>query len=183
MKGGPFQVYSHPAVLKSIKDHLFNETIWPDFTKIPSEKKPTISLNAIEAEKTIVLEGYKVTPIHVQHPNHAVGYIIEKGDTAVLFTVDTGPTHRIWEVAKTVKNLKAIFTEVSFPNRLLKIAQASDHHTPASLKAELVKMPKDIPIILTHLKPNFREEIFKELHELEEPRLEVLKNDGETFHF
>ena len=183
MRDTPFQVYTHATVKKILKEHFFNETIWPDFTILPNEKKPTIQINAIEPEKTFHLNGYTITPVKVQHPNDAMGYIIEHSDTAVLFTVDTAATERIWEVAKSIKNLKAIFTDVSFPNSLNGVAILSDHHTPASIKIELGKMPPNVPVILTHLKPNYREVILKELSELNEKRLRVLEKDGEVFNF
>jgi cAMP phosphodiesterase len=183
MRKNPFQIYTHQTVKNILKEHLFNETIWPDFTKLPSEKKPTVQINAIEPEVVLKIKNYSVTPVKVQHPNDAMGFIIEHNDTSVLFTVDTAATDRIWEIARGIKNLKAIFTEVSFPNALKHVAVASDHHTPESIKAELHKMPPEIPIILTHLKPNFREVILKELSELNEKRLRVLEKDGEVFNF
>jgi cAMP phosphodiesterase len=183
MRETPFQVYTHATVKKILKEHFFNETIWPDFTMIPNEKNPTIQINAVEPEKPFKLNGYTITPVKVQHPNDAMGFIIEHADQAVLFTVDTAATERIWEVAKGIKNLKAIFTDVSFPNSLSGVAVLSDHHTPASIKIELEKMPPNVPVILTHLKPNYREVILKELSELNEKRLRVLEKDGEVFNF
>ena len=183
LKKTPFQVYTHATVKRILKEHLFNETIWPDFTILPNEKNPTMQIHAIEPEVPLKIKTYTITPVKVQHPNDAMGFIIEQGDTAVLFTVDTAATERIWQVAHEMKNLKAIFTDVSFPNALTNVAIASDHHTPASIKLELSKMPPHIPVILTHLKPNYREEILKQLSELNEKRLRVLEKDGEVFNF
>lgn len=183
MKGKPFEVYTHETVKKIIMDHLFNDTIWPDFTKIPNEKNPTIKINSIVPEKSLQLGIYKILPVKVQHPNDAMGFIIDDGKSAVLFTVDTGVTERIWEQAKNYPHLKAIVTEVSFPNSLQKLATDSDHHTPATLMKELEKMPKDIPVLLTHLKPNYREVLQEEILALKEPRLRLLERDGEVHHF
>jgi cAMP phosphodiesterase len=183
MRSKPFKVFTHQTVKDILKDHFFNGTIWPDFTNLPNEKNPTIEIIPVEPEKPFMVRNYRITPVKVQHPNDAMGFIIEQNNTAVLFTVDTAATERIWQVAKEIKNLKAIFTDVSFPNSLKKVAVASDHHTPGSLKVELTKMPKDIPVILTHLKPGFREVILEELSELNEKRLRVLEKDGEIFEF
>ncbi|MCZ7391555.1 hypothetical protein, partial [Klebsiella pneumoniae] len=87
------------------------------------------------------LGKYLITPIAVQHPNDAMGFIIEEGSSAVLFTVDTASTDRIWQIAREKKNIKAIFTEVRFPNSLKVVAKLSDHHTPVSIKSEISKMP------------------------------------------
>ncbi len=179
----PFQVYTHETVKRMIKTHLLNDIIWPDFTVLPTPERPTISLNAITDEKTIDLGGYRITPVKVRHPYDAMGFIIEHGGSAVIFTLDTGPTERIWDVAKSVPNLKAIFTEVSFPNALSSVAELSDHHTPYSISRELAKMPDNVPVILTHLKPNYRTEILDELAALGEERITVLERDGEVFHY
>lgn len=187
LKGKPFEVYCYKNVHKAIKDHLFNDIIWPDFSALPTKEKPTIHFNEIVSEKEIIVGEYKIMPVHVTHPvvgpNEAMGFIVEKNDVAVLFTVDTKATDRIWEVAKNYKNLKAIFTEVSFPNKLQGVADASDHHTPATMKEELKKMPKDIPVYLGHLKPNYQEELIQEITDLQESRLHILYADDVRFNF
>lgn len=183
LRPNPFEVYSSELVRKIIKEHIFNETIWPDFSKLPNATKPTVRFHALPPEQKKMLGDYTVTPIPVQHPNEAMGFIVEKGDSCVLFTVDTGPTEKIWEWARKEKNLKAIFTEVSFPNHMQKVATLSDHHTPQSLGIEIEKMPKDIPIILTHLKPNYRAELKKEVAALQNSRLIILEADGMIFDF
>lgn len=183
MKGKPFQVYTHATVKSLLKSHLFNDMIWPDFTSLPSTKNPTMEIHAIDSEKEFHIGDYTIKGVKVKHQNDAMGFIIEKNNVAVLFTADTGPTERIWEIAHTVKNLKAIFTEVSFPNELQKVADVSDHHTPQSINSEIGKMPGHVPIILTHLKPNFRSKIEKELDAIGNKRIQVLQRDGEVFQF
>jgi ribonuclease BN (tRNA processing enzyme) len=137
----------------------------------------------VEPEHTFRISGFEVTPVPVKHPLDAMGFIIEKDNVAVLFTVDTASTERIWEVASKFKNLKAIFTEVSFPNNLQHVADLSDHHTASTFAKEVAKMPKDIPIILTHLKPNYRDQILAEIRALNLPRVKVLEKDGQFFNF
>lgn len=183
LKNKPFEVYTHKTVSNAIKDHLFNDTIWPNFSKIPNIEKPTMRFNEIEAEKELKLGEYTVTPVHVNHPGDALGYIIEKDDVAIVFTLDTRATDRIWELAHKKKNLKAIFTEVSFPNKLQVVADISDHHTPSTILEELKKMPPNIPVYLGHLKPNYQEELIQEITALKEPRLHILYADDVRFRF
>jgi len=76
---------------------------------------------------------------------------MEDGCT-ILITSDTGPTSRIWQKAREFENLKAIITEVSFPNRLREVAECSKHLTPEGLRWELEKMPPRVPVYLYHLK-------------------------------
>ena len=183
MRKKPFEVYTHGTVKSIIKAHLFNNIVWPDFSELPSPENPTINFNSIKEEVKLKIGDFEITPIKVNHPHDAMGFIVEKNQTSILFTLDTGPTTRIWEVAHKVPNLKAIFTEVRFPNSLEKVAEVSDHHTTETLVREIKKMPPHVPIILTHLKPSFRETIVKEIQEIKEDRIRVLSRDGEIFQF
>lgn len=179
----PFEVYSHETVHKMIKAHILNDIIWPDFSKLPTAEFPTIRFHSLASGEKRQIGSYQVTGVRVNHPLDAMGYLIEKDSSAVLFTQDTGPTDEIWTLAHKTKHLKAIFTEVSFPDKLQKVADLSHHHTSSSLKKELDKMPPDVPVILTHLKPAFRQLIKHELKNSMPPRVQVLDHDGECFHF
>jgi ribonuclease BN (tRNA processing enzyme) len=183
MKEKPFDIYASTAVKMAIKTHLLNDVIWPDFTLLPSKEKPTLCFHDVEPGKPLVLGDYKIIPISVNHSNGALGFIIERKNATVIFTQDTGPTEEIWEQAKKVKNLKAIFTEVSFPNALAKVATDSLHHTPNTMKEEIKKMPKDVPIFLGHLKPNFQSQLFKEIDEIGEERITVLGSSDTSYVF
>jgi ribonuclease BN (tRNA processing enzyme) len=183
LKPEPFHVYTHDTVHKIIKANLLNDILWPDFTMLPNPANPTMKIHSIPEEKPLQLGEYTITPVKVNHPFDAMGFIIEKGESAVVFTLDTGPTERIWELAKQNKKVKAIFTEVSFPDALNKIAVLSDHHTPKTLLEEMTKMPAVVPVILTHLKPNYRAEILKEIQSFNEKRIHLLGYDGESFIF
>lgn len=183
IKNKPFEVYSCDEVKDSIYKHYMNDYIWPDFSKIPNTKKPTIHFNALEMEQVTQIGPYKVLSVKVDHPAGGTGFIIEKGKQALLFTQDTGPTKRIWELAKKYPNLKAIFTEVSFPNELVNIAKLSQHHTPNTLAAEIKKMPEDIPIFIGHMKPGYQKQIFEEIDVLENERITVMGSDNVNFVF
>lgn len=182
-KKSPFQVYTHKTTLKAIKDHLFNDVIWPDFSALPNEEEAVIKFNTVEPEKTFKVGEYSITPVLVKHPGDAIGFIIEKGSSSLLFTQDTAPTERIWEAAKKAKNLKAIFTEVSFPNSLQKVADISDHHTPNSMKEEIKKMPAGVPIYLGHLKPGFYDKLRAEISEIDDGRITIMDRDQMVFNF
>jgi len=182
-KGVPFEIHTVKQVKETIMTHLLNDKIWPDFTKLPSAKNPTLHFNELEPEKEVEIGDYKVTPVPVNHDGPGHGFIIEKNGSCIVFTQDTGPTDRIWEVAKTKKNLKAIFTEVSFPNNMMQVALDSKHHTPSTMVEEMKKMPADVPIFLGHLKPNFQDQLFKEIDMIGSDRISVLGSDDTSYVF
>lgn len=183
LKGKPFEIYTSKTVEENVMKHLLNDEIWPDFTKLPNKENPTLRFNTVMSNETIQLGPYKVTMIPVNHPAGGHGFIIEKGGTSLVFTQDTGPTDEIWIEAMKLKSLKAIFTEVSFPNKLQGVATASFHHTPQTMQEEIKKMPKDVPIFLGHIKPNYQTQLSAEVDSLGNDRISLLSSDDVSFVF
>jgi ribonuclease BN (tRNA processing enzyme) len=183
LKGKPFEIHTNTPIEKNIMTHLLNDAIWPDFTALPTKENPTLHFNELLPGQTKQIGDYSVTAVQVNHPGPGSGFIIERDGSCVVFTQDTGPTEEIWEVAKKRKNLKAIFTEVSFPNMLEKVAKDSFHHTPKTMAEEIKKMPKDVPIFLGHLKPNYQDLLFQEIDALGESRVRILGSDDTSYMF
>jgi len=152
-----------PQVLHTVKLHLFNNDTWPDFTRIPNDLLPALRLVQIEPRQPVSVNGLRLTPVPVRHivPTH--GYLVEDEGGAVLFTSDTGPTEEVWQVANRTSHLRAVITEVSFPNRMQNVADVSLHLTPSSLAGELAKLTREVPVYLYHLKPAYVEELRTEL--------------------
>lgn len=172
---------STQEILDDIHKHLFNDVLWPDFTKIPVDTATRRTLLKFEALKPIEKFGdISVRYVKVNHPGHAVGYILDDGDRQVVFSGDTGPTEALWHEANKCPNLEAVFTEISFPNRMDGLARVSGHFTTAQLLSELDKLEhKDIPIYIAHFKPLFFEELMDEFHRMAPDRVRLLHQDDE----
>lgn len=150
----PVAVMSTPGILQAIKDHLFNGVIWPDFLRIPSVEKPVMVFEPLELEVRYPLGDFFVTAVGVSHSVETVGYIIEFEGGTVVFAGDTGPTERLWEMARSRRDLRAVFIETSFHDRWRDLAALSGHLTPSCLDAELKKLGDHAPdIYLFHMKP------------------------------
>lgn len=175
-------VYTSPATIYAIRKYLLNNATWPDFTRLPNHLVPAVRFHELTDEAPFELEGVRFTPIRVDHlvPTH--GFLIEQGDAAVLWSSDTGPTQRLWEIANQTRNLKAICIETSFDNSLQQIADVSCHLTPATLEIELRKLERRVPILLHHLKPPCIDQIKVEIARLGNPDLEYLEQ-GKVYHF
>lgn len=183
LKGKPFEIYTSDEARGSIMKHLLNDEIWPDFTKLPNAEDPTLRFHTVESGGKIQLGPYSVEMIKVNHPAGGHGFIVEKGGKSIVFTQDTGPTDEIWKAAQKYNNIKAIFTEVSFPNKLQGVATASFHHTPQSMEDELKKMPEGVPVFLGHLKPNYQQLLNDEIAALGNDRVTLLSSDEVSFVF
>jgi cAMP phosphodiesterase len=177
-------VWSTDGIVDGLKNYFFNDQIWPDFTTIkgPTQPVPVLKLRRLPRQTATRVGGYSVTPVDVDHIVSSVAFFIKYQRKTLLHIGDTGPTAEVWAMARNEVNLGAIVIETSFPNRLQAVADASRHLTPRSLAHELKKLgDRDIPILVSHLKPQFRREIIAELKALKLKRLRVLK-DGDLFH-
>ncbi|HBG05515.1 MAG: MBL fold metallo-hydrolase [Geobacteraceae bacterium GWC2_58_44] len=180
LKGLPegLNLISTCEIIAAIRAHLLNGVIWPDFTKIPSAENPVLSCTDILPEKEFRLGAFTVTAFKVNHTVPAVAYRITKNATTLLYTGDTGPTDRIWEMAGDVS---ALLVEVSFPDAMEELALITGHLTPFLLTKELAKLGRLPPrILITHLKPQYFEQIREQL-EAAVPGAELLQ-DGRVYN-
>lgn len=170
------KVYGRKDNLKDIQEHILNWSIWPDFTKINliTNNIPAVELVEIELGEVIEVDGCKIKAIENNHTPSSNGYVIEKDDSAILFTSDTYCCDTIWEEVNSNKKITAIIIDVSFPSRMAQLAYDSKHLTPALLEDELKKLTRDdISVYINHIKPSYKVELIKEII-----RSDVLLNDG-----
>jgi ribonuclease BN (tRNA processing enzyme) len=162
----------------TLRNNVFNGVVWPDFSNIPSAEAPIILYQTLLPEVPVTLAGYNIIPCPVNHTVPAVGYLVRRGETAILYSGDTGPTDRLWQLAT---GLAAMIVEVSFPNDREELALKTGHLTSRLLGKELGKIAALPPLILvTHPKPQYFEQIRRELVELAVPQLELL-HDGAVY--
>jgi ribonuclease BN (tRNA processing enzyme) len=171
------EIHALPETLDVLRRHLFNDELWPDFSVIPSPNDPTIRYTDIEAERVYEVCGLRITPIRVNHLVPCVGFKVEDGKDAFIFTSDTAATDRIWEVANGTPNLRLVIAEASFPNEQGWLAEASKHLTPAKLGAELRKLRAEVPVRIYHLTPGDRAIMLPQLRALGDPRVSLLDQD------
>jgi cAMP phosphodiesterase len=173
-------LHSIDEVIEILRQNLFNDLLWPDFSQIPSAEEPAIRFDPMMVEKTVQLEKHRVTAYHVNHTTPAVGYLVENDEgKRIIYTGDTGPTEDIWKVCKDYI-LDAVIVEVSFPNRMTDTALRTGHLTPDLLSREVLKMKKlPLRFFISHSKPSHMEEIFDELAGISKEFIEILQ-DGQV---
>lgn len=178
----PLVIAGIKPTIAILKKHFFNGKLWPDFTAIPSVKKPTIAYLELKPEKATRIGAMTVTPILVSHTIDTCAFLVEKGGDVIAYSGDTGPTDRLWEVLSGESRLRALLMEVSFPNAEHRLAAMSGHHTPATLAKDLRKLRehKHLPVLLYHIKPMFQREVERECAKLRGAELTILA-EGDRF--
>jgi ribonuclease BN (tRNA processing enzyme) len=171
-------IYSIQEVIDAMRQHMFNDVIWPDFACIPSKEKPVLRYETIDCGMDYSIGDYSIKAIPVDHTVPAVGYQVCKGDTTLVYTGDTGPTDDIWRYAS---GADALIVEVSFPNNMEPLALLTKHLTCSLLSVELEKIeliPKRI--LVTHPKPQYYDIIRREVDCLGLKGIELL-HDGALY--
>jgi len=172
-------IMSIPRVLQALQNNLFNNVLWPDFTRIPDIENPVLKLKTITPGRPFRIGEHEIVAYKVNHSVPAVGYIIEdvKG-RRILYTGDTGPTESIW---KASDHVDCIIVEVSFPNRMEEFAIKTGHLTPRLVARELQKMTC-LPgkIFVNPQKSLYLKQIYREMEALRLKNVRLMKN-GETY--
>ncbi len=158
-------------VLEAVRKHLFNWTIWPDFSSIPTKENPVFRFIPHQRGDIFETVGYSVQSIEVNHSVPSSAFIVADKKDAILYSSDTTTTDEVWRVANSRDDLRVIFMEVSFPNRMQGVADASKHYSPKTLSEDLKKIKKDVPIYLYHIKPSVYYEVIAEIKEIKDDRI------------
>ncbi len=176
----PVKIHSNTECIATLKRNLFNNVLWPDFTRIPDRKRPVFTLRPFKSGATVKIGGYTVKSVPVDHPVESCGFLLSKGGVSLAISGDTGPTERFWKVVNRAKDLKVLLLECSFPNALQDLADISGPLTPQTLEKELTKFDRrEVEVLLYHLKPAFVEQLKREVRHLPVRVLEL----GDLFEF
>jgi len=165
MRTKPVYLHATAETWKTIKEHIFNWKIWPDFNAIPDAENPFLVWKEIRLGETVTLGGRKFTPIPANHVVPAIGFHLEGRSSSMVFTGDTTTCDALWAQVNHIKNLKYLIIETAFSNAELELAKISKHFCPSLLIEELAKLGiKPLPrIYITHLKPGEGEIIMREI--------------------
>ncbi len=171
----PLRVCGTRFTLGVLAKHFFNDLIWPNFAAIPTAAAPAIQYVELEPERPVDVAGYTVRAVAVTHTIETCAFIVERGGKSLVYSGDTGPTTRVWELVAELPRLDLLLMEVSFPNEQHVLAKVSGHHTPHTLAAELKKLaaPKEVPTLLYHIKPVFEARVERECAKIRGANLAV----------
>jgi len=153
--GATVEVYAIKGTVDAVTTHVFNDTIYADFTRMPSSTKPTLRFHLVEAYKPQTIGGYNVLAFPVYHTVPAVGYQVTSHDgKRVLYSGDTGPgLHSCWEYVRP----DLLILDCAGSNRWNTQAPKVGHMTPGLLKPELVEFRQQkgyIPlVVVVHMVP------------------------------
>lgn len=160
----PITVYASQQCTRTLRKNMFNDSLWPDFTRIPSARNPVIRFKPFRAGSSFRIGKYRIRSISVCHPVESCGFVISDERSSFAISGDTGPTQALWNIVNRTPDLKALVLETSFPNEMQELADVSGHLTPQTLRSELAKFRHNgTSIFLYHLKPAYLAQLKEEI--------------------
>ena len=168
----PIRISALPGTIAALKAHIFNNVIWPDFSRIPSADAPFISFHEIRVGQVLEFSGKRIEVLPAVHTVPACGYAVSgtSGTSgAWVFTGDTERSPAFWRRINQM-DVRALVIETAFSNREQDLARRSLHLSPLALAEELdcIARGKNFPIYITHTKPAETELIMTEIQRFDQ---------------
>ena len=168
-RSSPVRIHALAGTIAAIKAHIFNNVIWPDFSRIPTVDAPFITFHEIEIGQTLDITGKRIEVLPAVHTVPAVGYAVSAGRGCWVFSGDTERNPAFWERINQM-DVAALVIETAFSNREKDLARRSLHLSPLALAEELdcIDKGKSFPIYITHTKPAETELIMSEIQKFDQ---------------
>ena len=183
MRNKPLIVHATEPTLEIIRNHIFNWSIWPDFTQVPTPSKPFMRYEPMQLGETVELKGRKITSLPANHVVPAVGFQVDSGQASLVFTGDTTTHDPLWKVVNKITNLRYLIIETAFCNRERELAVAAKHFCPSLLAEELPKLEHSAEIFITHLKPGEIELTMQEVEDCAGQYKPRMLQNNQVFEF
>ena len=173
----PLRLHALPDTIAALQQHIFNDVIWPDFSRIPSQNRPFVRYQPLQMGQCLQVAGVDIEVLPARHTVPAVGYAA-RGETGWwVFSGDTGPNPAFWQRINQL-HVHSLVIETAFSNGERELAHLARHLSPAVLADELdqIDCTRRYPIYITHTKPAETETIMREIAQFDQvrpPRSEV----------
>ena len=158
----PIQIHALPETLQTLRQHIFNDAIWPDFTRLPSREHPIIQLSPIAIGQVLAFGEHRIEVLPASHTVPAVGFAVYAPRGAWVFTGDTGPNPALWARLAQME-VAHLVIETAFRNEEQALASRSKHLHPLALGVELAQLKPGVNVLITHIKPGELETVMREI--------------------
>ncbi|MDQ7067576.1 MAG: MBL fold metallo-hydrolase [Sulfurimonas sp.] len=176
-----------PQTIKAIKENFLNNTIWPDFSKIPLTKSDEMAVTYTELELNKEYEigtNESIRAFKTDHTVASCGYVYTKKGASVLITADTYSLDTAIKEVDLDEKISSIVVECSFPSEMRELAINSKHLTPQLLFEKLKAMKREnIAVYIHHIKPAFFKRISDEIEEYKGEWETIILKDGFFVNF
>lgn len=170
----PLLVYALSETIIALKNHIFNNVIWPDFSRLPCPDRPFLAFVPLSVGDSLIIADKKIEVLPAVHTVPAVAYAVSQ-DIPVssywVFSGDTGHNPDFWSRINQMP-VNMLVIETAFSERESVLAENSLHLCPSTLAKQLDMMhpESDYPVLITHTKPAQTELIMAEIAHINHQR-------------
>ena len=150
--GQPLRVHALPHTLAALRQHIFNDLIWPDFSRLPSAESPLVTFHPLEVGAVRHVHGRAIEALPAEHSIPAIGYAVrgpQAGGRWWVFSGDTGPNPAFWQRINQLP-VHSLVIETAFSNGERELAHLARHLSPAVLADELDHIDTSQPLPHLH---------------------------------
>lgn len=158
----PVTVRSTEETLGTLREHLFNWQLWPDFTQLPSTAAPRMRYESLAVGRPVEHGGLRITAVPALHTVPSVGYALQDEAGVFVFTGDTYADQSLWAGLNALPRLDKLMIDCSFTDQDAELGRESRHFTPAVLGRELAQLRHRPELLLTHHKPGAEHQISRQ---------------------
>ncbi|MCK5334969.1 MAG: 3',5'-cyclic-nucleotide phosphodiesterase [Gammaproteobacteria bacterium] len=161
----PIQVFAQQDTINTIKEHIFNWAVWPDFSVLPDAQNPVVIFHAMEAGEEKILGKRSIKMIAVNHTVPTVALSATQNGKSFAFSADTTSNETLWQGLNKLESLDLLFVEAAFPNEQIELCKIAKHYCPSLLAEDLKKLKHQPKICISHTMPVDEELVMQQCHE------------------
>jgi len=165
----PLVLYALSDTIDSIRKHIFNWEIWPDFSEINVKEFKSLKFCKVEVGDEFEIPGAgKIIVGPAKHQIQGCSYLLIGKHDKLFFSGDTSYDKSIIEFINHHKTINHIIIECAFSKKDQELAKLSNHLDAQSVTQMIKEFDCKSKIYITHLKPSQRDLIMDEILEDEE---------------
>ena len=158
----PLKVWTHPETIAAIKNHVFNDQIWPDFVLSETNKAGLVEFIPVEHNTPTHVAGFELTLIPVVHSVISSAVALRSTTGGAIYSSDTMTNDALWQFINEHPQFNILFIECTFPDAHEALAHLTKHYCPKTLVADLAKLKRPIQVFLSHSADPVKETILAE---------------------
>ncbi len=161
----PITIHAQAATLEALKKHIFNNVIWPDFSKLPNAENAVMRYSSMLPGEVMSIGDRHLEMINVNHIVPGVGYRVENESGVFAFSGDTTTNDTFWESLNNRDKLDVLVVEAAFANADVDLCRRAGHYCADLLADDLVKLKHQPKVYISHNKPGAEKQIMAECAE------------------
>ena len=158
----PLEIHARVETIAVLKQHIFNWSIWPDFSALPDKQSPALVFRPMQPGDVLDIDGRRIEMIEVSHTVPACGYAVTSAGRTLVYSGDTSTNDTLWTCLNKYARVDFMIVETAFSNHEMQLSKLAKHYCPDLLAADLKKFRHRPPLGISHLKPGEEQRIMEE---------------------